>query len=163
MLACSIGVFRPRLGVCGGCDITVLIYVCASREDIQAAMRRYNFYLCVKCDRPYFGGVAACGAVEEASAGAAGGAGDANGAHANQPRRGMGGSDEVLMCGSCSAKASGMAAASCARHGEQYIEFKCRFCCSIATFFCFGHTHFCEKCHKKVFEGVTRMGLAARI
>ena len=54
------------------------------------------------------------------------------------------------MCGACSAKASGMAAATCARHGEQYIEFKCRFCCSIATFFCFGHTHFCEKCHQKV-------------
>ena len=54
------------------------------------------------------------------------------------------------MCGACSAKACGMAAATCARHGEQYIEFKCRFCCSIATFFCFGHTHFCEKCHHKV-------------
>ena len=115
-------------------------------EDTQKAMRRYNFYQCVKCKRPYFGGVAACGAVGEGGmgGGGAGGAGAAQGDGSVEDGR------NELMCGSCSAKASGMAAAVCPRHGEQYIEFKCRFCCSIATFFCFGHTHFCEGCHKKV-------------
>ena len=69
---------------------------------------------------------------------------------------GCDGRDE-LMCGSCSAKASGMEEATCARHNDQYIEFKCRFCCSIATFFCFGHTHFCEKCHQKVLQMAPRL------
>jgi hypothetical protein len=27
------------------------------REDMKKAMSRYNFYLCVKCKRPYFGGM----------------------------------------------------------------------------------------------------------
>jgi E3 ubiquitin-protein ligase MYCBP2 len=35
----------------------------------------------------------------------------------------------------------------CLRHGRQYLEFKCRYCCSIAVWFCFGTTHFCETCH----------------
>ncbi|KAJ1480752.1 hypothetical protein T484DRAFT_1809703 [Baffinella frigidus] len=28
-----------------------------------------------------------------------------------------------------------------------------RFCCSIASFFCFGSTHFCDGCHKKWVDG----------
>ncbi len=26
-------------------------------------------------------------------------------------------------------------------------EYKCRYCCSVAVFFCFGTTHFCNACH----------------
>jgi hypothetical protein len=26
-------------------------------------------------------------------------------------------------------------------------EFKCRFCCALATFFCGGKAHFCTPCH----------------
>jgi len=28
-----------------------------------------------------------------------------------------------------------------------HTEFKCRFCCSVAVWFCFGTTHFCDPCH----------------
>ena len=28
-----------------------------------------------------------------------------------------------------------------------------RFCCSIASFFCFGTTHFCDACHHKWVDG----------
>lgn len=28
-----------------------------------------------------------------------------------------------------------------------YLEYKCRFCCSVAVYFCFGSTHFCDTCH----------------
>mmetsp|Transcript_24731 Transcript_24731/g.38840 ORF Transcript_24731/g.38840 Transcript_24731/m.38840 type:complete len:435 (+) Transcript_24731:337-1641(+) len=107
-----------------------------SDDDLrEAAIKKYNYYQCVKCQRPYFGGLAACGAGIE----------DNNeGGNANQ---------EELMCGGCSASASGIKAASCPKHQERYIEFKCRFCCKIATFFCFGTTHFCEDCHKKWVMG----------
>ena len=40
----------------------------------------------------------------------------------------------------------------CDKHGEEYIQWKCQFCCSLATFFCFGTTHFCESCHCKAYE-----------
>lgn len=51
-----------------------------------------------------------------------------------------------LVCGACSAAAGGYGL--CKKgHGKEYIEFKCRFCCSPATYFCFGRTHFCDSCH----------------
>lgn len=28
-----------------------------------------------------------------------------------------------------------------------------QFCCSVATWFCWGNTHFCEECHKRQCAG----------
>ncbi|EKX50850.1 hypothetical protein GUITHDRAFT_92848 [Guillardia theta CCMP2712] len=101
--------------------------------DLQLANSRYQFYLCHRCQRPYFGGIADCLAQE--------------GGEENQFKR------EDLICGSCSASKLGNGRKTCKQHGDQYVEYKCRFCCSIATFFCFGSTHFCESCHKGWTEG----------
>ena len=30
---------------------------------------------------------------------------------------------------------------NCPSHGTEYIAFKCRYCCSLAVYFCFGSTH----------------------
>ena len=30
---------------------------------------------------------------------------------------------------------------------------QCRFCCSIANWFCWGSTHFCDKCHHQQMIG----------
>jgi len=35
----------------------------------------------------------------------------------------------------------------CKLHGRDYLVYKCRYCCSEATWFCFGHVHFCDPCH----------------
>ncbi|KAJ8378388.1 hypothetical protein AAFF_G00242760 [Aldrovandia affinis] len=35
----------------------------------------------------------------------------------------------------------------CSKHGTDFLEYKCRYCCSVAVFFCFGMTHFCNACH----------------
>ena len=32
-------------------------------------------------------------------------------------------------------------------HGDDEMEYKCRYCCDVAVWFCFGTTHFCDKCH----------------
>jgi len=40
----------------------------------------------------------------------------------------------------------------CPHHDGEDLVFKCRFCCSIAVWFCFGHTHFCEPCHSRWTE-----------
>jgi len=37
---------------------------------------------------------------------------------------------------------------NCPTHGADYIEFKCKFCCTVALWFCWGSTHFCEPCHR---------------
>jgi hypothetical protein len=72
---------------------------------------RFAYYPCSKCRQPYFGGRRQCEEVKE---------GDEK-FNANE-----------LVCGGCSA---GPNAQSCVQHGKDYIEFKCKFCCAIATYY----------------------------
>jgi len=94
------------------------------------AMDRLAFYKCCKCNKPYFGGMKAC---EEAGL-----------EQAENYKQ------EHLVCGSC---ASGPNAKSCKKHGKKYITYKCKFCCSVSSWYCWGSTHFCDSCHKKQEEG----------
>lgn len=86
------------------------------------ALRRYEFYQCFRCKKAYFGGDAMCVDLPRGPATAA----------------------SEYVCGECIGNEQGQA---CAKHGTEYLEFKCRFCCTTATFFCFGTTHFCKVCH----------------
>ena len=52
-----------------------------------------------------------------------------------------------MICPNCSDVGKGLK--ECKKHGKDFIEFKCRYCCSLALWFCWGTTHFCEPCHKK--------------
>eukprot|EP01083_Nonionella_stella_P069055 183825_1 len=90
------------------------------------AMDRLAFYMCSKCKKPYFGGMKKC---EEA------------GLEREEDYK-----QEHLICGSCSA---GSNKQKCNTHGTEYISYKCKFCCSIAVWFCWGTTHFCDPCHRK--------------
>ncbi|KAH9488940.1 E3 ubiquitin-protein ligase mycbp2 [Bulinus truncatus] len=94
------------------------------------AMDRYAYYVCYKCKKAYYGGEARC---DEA----------------------IGGGDDFdpseLVCGGCSDVSR---AQMCAKHGADFLEYKCRYCCSVAVFFCFGTTHFCNPCHEE-FQRVT--------
>eukprot|EP00485_Elphidium_margaritaceum_P006820 CAMPEP_0202698210 /NCGR_PEP_ID=MMETSP1385-20130828/11478_1 /ASSEMBLY_ACC=CAM_ASM_000861 /TAXON_ID=933848 /ORGANISM="Elphidium margaritaceum" /LENGTH=810 /DNA_ID=CAMNT_0049354861 /DNA_START=95 /DNA_END=2527 /DNA_ORIENTATION=+ len=94
------------------------------------AMDRLAFYPCSKCKKPYFGGMKAC---EEAGL-----------EQAENYKQ------EHLVCGSC---ASGPNAKSCARHGKKYITYKCKFCCQVSSWYCWGSTHFCDSCHKRQEQG----------
>jgi len=96
----------------------------------QFAMDRLAFYPCSKCKNPYFGGMKAC---EEA------------GQQQDEKYQ-----SNDLVCGSC---ASGPNTKSCQLHGKKFITYKCKFCCSIGTWYCWGSTHFCDDCHKKQEKG----------
>lgn len=52
------------------------------------------------------------------------------------------------MCGKCSAVGVGAGIKECKKHGVEFIDFKCKYCCSIALWFCWGSTHFCDPCHR---------------
>lgn len=97
-------------------------------------MNRYAYYVCFKCQKAYYGGEARCD--QDA---AAAGSGDFNPAE--------------LICGGCSDVAR---AQLCPKHGTDYLEYKCRYCCSVAVYFCFGSTHFCNPCHDN-FQWITSM------
>ena len=95
-------------------------------------MDRLSYYMCFKCKVPYFGGLKSCENVQE-------GKGDFK--------------PEELVCGKCSSVSVGAGIKNCKLHGTEFIEFKCRFCCSVAQWFCWGTTHFCDSCHDKQNKG----------
>ena len=88
------------------------------------AMFKCAFYNCAKCTKPYFGGMIDCG--------------DNNEGQINR---------DDLICGKCAALNCGAGVTNCEKHGQEFIDYKCRFCCNIALFFCFGTTHYCKPCH----------------
>lgn len=96
---------------------------------VDFALSKYIYFQCHKCGSPYFGGDRVC-----------------ENAHANN----RGYNPEELVCGSCAAIESGN---NCPKHGTSAIEWKCKFCCSIASWFCWGTTHMCDSCHAKCVTG----------
>lgn len=96
------------------------------------AMERYAYYVCSKCSKAYYGGEARCDAE----------AGIGDDYDPNE-----------LVCGACSDVSR---AQMCPKHGTDFLEYKCRYCCSVAVFFCFGTTHFCNPCHDD-FQRVTNI------
>ncbi|XP_037938854.1 E3 ubiquitin-protein ligase highwire [Teleopsis dalmanni] len=92
-----------------------------SKDVTNLAMDRYAYYVCFKCQKAYYGGEARC---------------DVEVGEKFNP--------EELVCGGCSDVAR---AQMCLKHGTDFLEYKCRYCCSVAVFFCFGTTHFCDTCH----------------
>ena len=62
---------------------------------------------------------------------------------------------EQLICPKCVSqvlKGADYGETNCKKHKDQFIDYKCRFCCSVALFFCFGTHHFCDPCHRKAWE-----------
>ncbi|GLI67902.1 hypothetical protein VaNZ11_012227 [Volvox africanus] len=112
-------------------------------------MERLMFYKCSKCVKVYYGGQRTCGAAVQEERQPA----RQNDAAAPVEESGAG-NDQLLLCGECCALAAGT---DCPRHGTSYIEWKCRYCCSLATWFCFGTTHMCESCHKDFPRNLTMM------
>ena len=92
------------------------------------SLYKLAYYQCYKCKVPYFGGMKDCIAAQAAS-------------QEFKP--------EELVCAKCSSLALGLGDTNCKKHGLDFIEFKCKFCCSISQWFCWGNTHFCEPCHKR--------------
>ena len=101
-------------------------------QDIEAfALYMLSYYMCFKCSVPYYGGMKAC---------------EGGNDFANFKK-------EELVCGKCAAVSVGGGAKDCKTHGMDFIEYKCKFCCSVAQWFCWGNTHFCDPCHKKQCAG----------
>jgi len=95
-------------------------------DKVEYAMHQFAYFMCYQCKQPYFGGANACEDERELY----------------EP--------EELVCGWCSTK--GMGRLPCTKHSPEFLEYKCRYCCSPSMFFCWGTSHFCESCHSKAGE-----------
>ena len=104
------------------------------------AMDRFCYYECFKCKQPYFGGKKDCQQRDQEKE--------------YDPTE--------LVCAKCAASVV-EGAAECPTHGSEYIQFKCRFCCAFAVWFCWGTTHFCEPCHQLQVNGGNPAGKAKEL
>lgn len=52
------------------------------------------------------------------------------------------------LCGKDSLVYDAKGFSKCFKHGFQFTEYKCKFCCNIASRFC-SQTHYCEECYAK--------------
>ena len=100
-------------------------------------MKRLSYYMCYVCKKPYFAGRRECG----------------NDPNMNNDDPNKNYDPKDCVCGK-DANLSGVAGkTNCPKHGKDFIEYKCKFCCKIASWFCWGTTHFCEDCHKRKCNG----------
>lgn len=96
------------------------------KKPLEYGLAKIQYYMCFKCKKPYFAGLKECGA---------------------QNDRDHNPSD--LICGACGSLDGVEGVSECKKHGKDFIEYKCKFCCEISSWFCWGTTHFCESCHAK--------------
>ena len=95
-------------------------------KKVDFAFYKFSYYLCYKCDNPYFTGLIDC----------------QFGANVDEEL-----DKSKLLCSECSDLSGIEGITECEYHGREYILYKCRFCCKFSKFFCFGTTHFCGNCH----------------
>jgi hypothetical protein len=57
-------------------------------------------------------------------------------------------SNEYCICGKDSIIPDAKGDSFCEKHGNQYIEYKCKYCCKISSRF-YSKTHLCEDCYIK--------------
>ena len=91
-------------------------------DTVLFAVERVLFYQCFSCRKPYF-----CGLRRDTI----------GGLHSSNRNE--------LICPSC---VGGDGMESCKKHGDKYMVFKCKYCCSVAVWYC-GTTHFCDGCYRK--------------
>lgn len=77
-------------------------------KPLEYALAIYAYYCCYKCKKPYFGGHKDCQQAMD----------DGNKEF----------DEKELVCANCCE----IPVDNCPKHGSEFIEFKCRYCCSIA-------------------------------
>lgn len=102
-------------------------------KPMEYAIATFSYYQCFKCKKPYFGGKKSCELLLQEQ---------------NNEKQEF--DPKELVCANC---CDILPLESCSKHGKDYIEFKCKFCCNVAQWFCWGNTHFCETCHQKQCNG----------
>jgi hypothetical protein len=91
---------------------------------VDEARRKYAFYQCNACKEPYFGGTIECADEEE-------------GELAPQDR----------LCVGCAPQPQTHCENPVQHRG--HLVWKCRYCCQVANYVCYGTVHFCASCHDR--------------
>lgn len=99
----------------------------------EFAMHNCTFFECYGCNEPYYGGMQDCMQAMQAE---------------NSLKK------EQLLCRVCLVKELGLGKQMCDKHGNEFVDWKCMYCCSIALFICTGGTgNYCTPCHNDAMAG----------
>lgn len=102
------------------------------KKPLEFGLFKISYHMCFKCKKPYFAGLRDC-------------RGNENNVGEPDPSK--------YICENCSDLGLIPGLTSCKSHGKEFIAYKCKFCCSVSNWFCWGNTHFCEECHKRQCAG----------
>ncbi|CAI2380028.1 unnamed protein product [Moneuplotes crassus] len=93
----------------------------------EYCLDRLAYYICFRCQHIYYGGMRECGNALENP-------------EDYKP--------EDYACEECRME-DFAGKANCDIHGDEFIEWKCRYCCNYSRYFCGGCTHYCDPCHSR--------------
>eukprot|EP00347_Sterkiella_histriomuscorum_P013532 403364350 len=105
-------------------------------QQIEYAMLKLAIYKCHDCQIFYCGGRRDCEAELD---------------EAKQPK------PQDLLCVVCTSFRYEIQNDNCVHHGDEYIEYKCQFCCETAVWYCWGGTRMCEPCHNIAGENIPKI------
>ena len=91
--------------------------------EIQDVINKMAFFKWYMCTKPYFGGMQEWGVNPDYN-------------------------EKELVWGKWIAKKCG-GVSNWEKHGQEFIEWKCRYCWNVSRWFWGGNTHFCEPCHAR--------------
>ena len=149
----------------------------AAGDPTAYAQSIYVYQKCSKCEACFFAGRHECqaaggGGENKEGGGAGGGAGGVAGVGAGGGA-GAGADADVdakdkVLCQKCLVPNS---VTECKKHGTDFIQWKCRYCCGgatcvdkkcngLAVWTCFGYFHACDSCHSYAQLQVRREGMS---
>ena len=102
-------------------------------KTVEFAMRTFAYFMCFECKKPYFAGIRECG----------------DNPNINLDDINTNYNPDYCLCSKHVEITNIKGENNCAKHGKEFIEYKCKFCCKYATWFCWGTTHFCDDCYKR--------------
>ena len=102
-------------------------------KQVEFALRTFAYFMCSECKTPYFAGKRECG----------------NNPSINLDETNTNFNPEYCVCSKHVEIDNIKGENYCNKHGKEFIEYKCKFCCKYATWFCWGTTHFCDDCYKR--------------
>lgn len=139
---------------------------------IKFCFDKFRFYLCYKCENPFYGGLKECLlpevnvdikdnkstlSIDSVDVVNEDKKNDSNNIKEEtcyfEEFKNVEEIRASKVCINCIDSSNIKGVLDCEIHGREHILFKCRFCCNESSHFCWGTTHFCEECHFKQLKG----------
>jgi hypothetical protein len=105
--------------------------------EIEEVLHDSSFFACATCGKAFFAGRKLCQVINPDQ--------NNNNDNSEEDKKAEKSANDLHLCTDCLPPTN---VTECSIHGPNFLVFKCRYCCSLATNFCFNRVHFCNNCHE---------------